>query len=315
MRQKLYLRMNNYEMTRNYVLGVDIGGSHISLALIDLYSRIIVEDFVFRKRVDPHGSAEEILQIWCTSINECWQKFNLVNTRIGFAMPGPFDYAGGVCLIKGFEKYELLYGINIRAELAQRLNIPGNDIAFRNDAEAFLEGEIFCGAAQGYNHVIGLTLGTGMGSAYSHFGITVDAELSVTRYAGRIIEEFVSTRGLVGFYKEHTGLEIKDAESLSKLCHGDAGAVKSFKDFAVYLSWILNLFIVKENPEIVVVGGNISNSWNLFMDDVIERLTYSLPKMPKITKTMMGENAALIGAARCFKDVQREFFSGTPSIK
>jgi len=309
------LYMSKNEISKSYILGVDIGGSHITVALIDLSLRTIVGEFVLRRKVDPHASAEMILQKWCDTIRECWQKFNLVNTRVGFAMPGPFDYAGGVCLIKGFEKYELLYGINIRAELAQRLNIPGSDIAFRNDAEAFLEGEIFCGAAQGYNHVIGLTLGTGMGSAYSHFGITADAELSVTRYAGRIIEEFVSTRGLVGFYRGKTGLQIKDAESLAKLCHEDAGAVKSFKDFAIPLSWILNLFIVKEHPEIVVIGGNISNSWNLFMDDVIERLTSSLPEMPKITKTMMGENAALIGAACCFRDAQREFFSGTPSIK
>src|SRR5690348_4786373 len=108
-RQKLDLHMNNYEITRNYVLGVDIGGSHISLALIDLSSRAILEDFVLRKRVDPHGSAEEILETWCSSISECWHKFNLLSTRIGFAMPGPFNYATGVCLIKGFNKYESLF--------------------------------------------------------------------------------------------------------------------------------------------------------------------------------------------------------------
>jgi len=299
--------MNNYEIKRNDVLGVDIGGSHITSALIDLSSRTIVEDFVLRKQVDPHGGAQEILESWCASIRECWQKFNLVNTRIGFAMPGPFDYEGGVCLIKGFDKYESLYGMDIRAELAERLNISGSDLAFRNDAEAFLDGEIFCGAAQGYNHVIGLTLGTGMGSAYSHFGITADAELSVTKFAGKIIEEFVSTRGLVGLYKGHTGRIVEDAMALARLCNEDINAIQSFKDFAVYLAWVLNLFIVKENPEIVVIGGNIANSWDLFMDDVIERLTYSLPHVPKIVKTVIGENAALIGGACCFKDVQRQF--------
>lgn len=304
---KLCLCMSNYELNKNFVLGGDIGGSHITLALIDLSSRTILEDFVLRKRVDPHASAEIILENWCDSIRECWRKFNLVNTRIGFAMPGPFDYEAGVCLIKGFDKYESLYEMNIRSELSERLNIAESEIAFRNDAEAFLEGEIFCGAARGYNHAIGLTIGTGMGSACSHSGITVDAELSVTNYAGEIIEEFVSTRGLIRLYKEHNGLDVKDAMELAKLCSEDTKAVQAFKDFARYLAWLLNLFIVRENPEIVVIGGNIANSWDIFMGDVQERLTYSLSRVPKIVKTVMGENAALIGGACCFKDVQERF--------
>lgn len=304
---KLCLHMSEYKLNKNFVLGVDIGGSHITLALIDLSSRSIVENFVLRKRIDPHAEAELILESWCDLIRECWQKFQLAGTRIGFAMPGPFDYGDGICLIKGFDKYESLYEVNIRSELSRRLNIPGIDIAFRNDAEAFLEGEIYFGAARGYNHVIGLTIGTGMGSAYSHDGVTADAELSVANYAGEIIEEFVSTRGLVRLYQAHTGRIVKDAMELAKLCKEDPYAIQAFKEFAGYLAWLLNQFIIREKPEIVVIGGNIANSWDLFMGEVHEKLILSLPYVPKIVKTVIGENAALIGGVCCFNDVREKF--------
>lgn len=298
--------MKNDRLTNRFVLGIDIGGSHITLGLIDMLSRTLIDDFILRKHIDSHGDSEEILSGWCDAIKEIWKELNVENTPLGFAMPGPFDYAEGICLIKGFDKYDALYGMNIRKELAERLHIAGRDIAFRNDAEAFLEGEIFCGAAQGYNDVIGITLGTGMGSAYSHDGITADAELSVTPYKDEIIEEFVSTRGLIRAYKNLTGIALKDVKSLAALYHTDADAVNTFKNFANDFAWFLELFIQKENPEILVIGGNIANAWDLFMVDVIKKLSSSLPRLPKIVKATIGENAALIGGACCFLNVSKK---------
>jgi len=106
-----------------------------------------------------------------------------------------------------------------------------------------LEGEVFCGAAKGYTNAIGITLGTGLGSAISKDGITVDAELSVLPYKGDKIEESVSTRGLVRTYYELSGEKVENVKAIADRVHTDKRAEHAFKIFSDDLSWFLYEFI------------------------------------------------------------------------
>jgi glucokinase len=288
------------------ILGVDIGGSHITAGLVDMEAKCIVENSISRNRVNCHGTAEEIILSWVNTIQFVSSKTNIPIERIGLAMPGPFDYEAGICLIKGFDKYEALYEMNIRQILAERLDILPENILFRNDAEAFLEGEVFCGAAKGYTDVIGITLGTGLGSAISHDGVTIDAQLSVTEYNGEIFEESVSTRGLIRNYFNLSGNKVADAKAIADVYSTDLNAQKSFDKFSKDLVWFLTKFINAELPDILVIGGNIANSWSLFMPAVITKLENSVTKMPKIAKALLNEDVALIGGACCFKTAKEE---------
>ena len=287
-------------MNKEFVVGVDIGGSHITAGLIDLSNKSYVPNTEIRKRVNSHASAEEIIGIWAETIAEANPKREYC---VGIAMPGPFDYANGISLIKGFNKYEELYELNIRELLAAKLGVKGEMIRFRNDAEAFLEGEVFCGAAKGFTNVIGITLGTGLGSSISKDGVTTDAEMSVTPYKGEIVEESISTRGLVSTYFNLTGKKIDDVKALVDACEIDEYAKQTFKIFIEDLTWFLQQFIQKTNPDILVVGGNIANCWSLFMPQVITNLSGLVQKVPKVEKSIMGESSALIGGACCFKEL------------
>ena len=60
---------------------------------------------------------------------------------MGIAMPGLFDYETGVSYIRYMNKYDALYEVNEEI-LAQKLSLQESDIKMRNDAEAFLIGEI-----------------------------------------------------------------------------------------------------------------------------------------------------------------------------
>lgn len=285
-----------------YVVGVDIGGTHLTAGLIEMNEVKVVRSSVVRNKLNSKGEAEKILAVWISTIKEVIAKSPSVVEQVGFAMPGPFDYENGICLIKGFDKYESLYGMNIRELLAEALLLEPDNIRFRNDAEAFLAGELYGGAAKGYQHAIGITLGTGLGSATSHNAVTVDAELSVTPYAnGKMIEEFVSTRALLKFYQNLTGVELKNAEKLAQLCKTDTYALKAFTLFAEHLAWFLEKFIRAEDPEVVVIGGNISNAWDLFMHQVQEVLQKKLNVMPEIVRAVLAEDAALVGGACCFQ--------------
>ena len=66
-----------------------------------------------------------------------------------------------------------------------------------NDASCFLKGEVFGGAAKGYNHVIGITLGTGLGSATFKNGVVYDGDLYYTPFKESTAEDYLSTRWFI----------------------------------------------------------------------------------------------------------------------
>src|SRR6478672_2569719 len=147
-------------MENPLVLGVDIGGSHITAGLINLGKRKIISTSIKYKEIDPHEKAEVILNAWCQVIEEAYAGWNVREKRIGLALPGPFDYENGICLIKEQNKFQSLYLMNIRDEFVRRLNVKLSNIKFVNDAEAFLRGELFA-HPPGEQSVLGITLGTG----------------------------------------------------------------------------------------------------------------------------------------------------------
>jgi glucokinase len=293
------------EKTINQVLGIDIGGSHITTGIIDLTTRSFMEGSEIRSQVNAQGSAEDILTRWCDTIKKAFHQFPGSFSKIGIAMPGPFDYEEGVCLIKGFNKYESLYGLNVREMLAMKLSIDGRNIRLRNDAEAFLQGEVFCGAAKGYKRAIGITLGTGLGSARSINGHTEDAELSETPFYDGIAEDYISTRWFIKRCRELTGQEVKDVKTIAHMAQGDESARKVFKEFSRNLALFLNDFIKADNPEVVVIGGNISNAYALFGNELKTNLK-DLSDSISIKKAALGELAALIGGACLWEQVKTE---------
>src|ERR1700754_2346206 len=101
-------------MNENIVLGADIGGSHITASLVDIHNRQILSSTVCRQHVNGDGEATQIISEWSEVIKDCFGKNGSHNKKIGIAMPGPVDYEIGTCFIKGQNKYESLYGANLK---------------------------------------------------------------------------------------------------------------------------------------------------------------------------------------------------------
>ncbi|HEY3401761.1 MAG TPA: ROK family protein [Ohtaekwangia sp.] len=286
-------------MTDSIVLGVDIGGSHITAGLVEMETRTILTDSIKRRKVNSADSAENIIATWSGLIKEVTS--SNVNTRIGIAMPGPFDYELGISYIKGLEKYESLYGRNVKSLVAEALGIPANHIRLKNDAGCFLQGEIFAGSARGYKRSIGLTIGTGIGTASAKDNMADDAALWKTPMHGDIAENFLSTRWFVKRYNQLTGKEIRDVKQLCELLETNPSLHTIFNEFAVNLADFLAFFIHQENPEVIVIGGNISNASDLFLPAVqanLAKVSLSIP----IKKSNLGEHAVLLGSAALWNE-------------
>jgi glucokinase len=281
------------------VLGADIGGSHITTALIDLKTSRILPGTLVRKAVNSHGSTAEIIAEWCGALRETIGTRQLPEKRIGIAIPGPFDYEQGICQIQGQDKYEALYGLNVKTLLAQALDTDAEAIRLLNDAGAFLRGEIFAGAARGAGEVIGVTLGTGLGTSRSHQGVAADANLWCLPFRDSIAEDYLSTRWFVQRYGALSGRQVADVKDLAERAGQDAVARAVFAEFGHTLGLFLTEFICLDAPEVVVLGGNIAQAADLFLPLTLQVLA---EQNKKVTLKMaeLGEEAALIGAASCW---------------
>lgn len=279
-------------------IGVDIGGSHITAAYIEPSTQKVIPESLKRERVPARDAAPVIFDAWVQALAPLVEGLPADEVKIGIAMPGPFDYENGIALFRGVKKYDSLYGLDVGHVLSERLNVERKSIIFINDAVAFLRGEIAAGAAAGFNKVIGITLGTGLGSASNCSGTVIDVNRAALPFLEQHAEEYLSTRWFLGRYTELTGLEVKNVEDLIDTAEPTLKN-QIFEEFATNLADFLNDFIADENPEILVIGGNIAQAWNHFMPLVTQKI---MNKHVRISQTVMWEDAALAGAASIWVD-------------
>jgi len=280
------------------VIALDVGGTSIKSALVVPGGHTIGNpSFTL---IDTSSEADLILNTFAQIINTYFDQSStpgLLGVTFGF--PGPFDYAAGTCLIEGVEKYGAIYGINVRAALQARLNLRDLPILFRNDAEAAVVGEARYGAGRHYRRLIGVTLGTGCGSAYLMDGLPVTSWPGVppngwlypVLFRGRRADDIFSSRGLESRLQAAGVTEgsVKDAADAARA--GNVGARKIFEAFGADLGSFLNSHALAFAAEAVLVLGQISGAMDLFGPPM--RQTLSVPALPG----ERGPDAALLGAA------------------
>jgi len=285
---------------KKFVLGVDIGGSHITAQLIDLEKKEAIAESWSRGRLDPNASAEEIINSWAEIIEQSIEKSAIVPEKISIAMPGPMDYKRGICKIKDQEKYLSLYQKNIKELLANRLGYKTSNINFMNDAACFLKGELFTGSISEFDDAIGLTLGTGLGTSHTLNGSAYDSNLWKMPFLKGIAEDYISTRWFVKRFKELSGITIKDVKDLVDNYTENPFFKEVFAEFSYNLAVFIHKFIRKKMPLAAVIGGNIANAEAYFMAETRKHLTTMMGYSFPVRKSQLGEKAAMLGAGASF---------------
>ncbi|GAB3919474.1 ROK family protein [Mucilaginibacter boryungensis] len=289
--------MNTDFSAGNSVLGVYISGYHITTLIVNLQTREVLRPSYQRKPINSRGTATEIIDACSAAIQHALTTNNVQVNRIGIAMPGPFDYEKGISYIHNNKKHEALYGLNIKEMLAAKLNIPTSQIHMLNDAAAFLKGEVFAGAAQGYQNVIGLTLGTGLGTARLINGIAEDASLWDSPFLDSIAEDYLSERWFLKRYYELSGINVVDVKELATF-YNTSNTVKAvFKEFAGNLALFAANFVRAAKPEIIVLSGDIaSKASDCFLPAFKAQLSKLQIEIP-VCVSKLNSEAVLIGVA------------------
>ncbi|MEN8200952.1 MAG: ROK family protein [Bacteroidota bacterium] len=291
-------------MNKGYAIGIDVGGSHITSAVVDLDNNVVLTETMSEKEVDTGAGAGDIIRSWAEAIGESMGRSPSPVKGIGMAMPGPFDYSSGISLIREQPKLRNLYGMNVNEALQTELGttIP---VRFMNDTSSFAIGEAFAGSGKGFRRMVAITLGTGFGSAFLENGIPVVESEDVPElgyvyhlpFKEGIADDYFSTRWFVGRYKELTGIRISGVKEIADLADKDEVVKQIFEEFGNSLGTFLSPWLKKFKAEALVSGGNISRAWHLFggsFDQALKDENVSLVSFVSELK----EDAALLGSAQ-----------------
>ncbi|MDR0692249.1 MAG: ROK family protein [Prevotellaceae bacterium] len=295
--------------SKRILAGIDVGGSHMSFALVDTLGGTVVNEGVRDIKMDAGGSISSLLDAWKSLFDDL---FTFENHRaikgVGVSMPGPFDYCNGIAQISGVQKFDAIFGLNLKQSLLQMLEGRVTDVVFENDATCFALGEYYAGAAKGSKRTLVVTLGTGFGTTFLIDGkaqteageaIPPNGYLYNVPFAASIADDYFSTRWFVSRWKEKTGGKIvSGVQEIAALAgQGDASALSIFEEFAENLSEFIFPWLKKFNPDMWVLGGNIARASSLFIEPLKNKLRKLGHHVPLITSCALWDKAPIIGAA------------------
>jgi glucokinase len=285
------------------VIALDVGGSSVKSAVVNARQRVVGSVQV--DPIDSKASASVILGT-LSSIIDHYLRSSPAIRRIAFAFPGPFDYAAGICLMTGLTKYDSIYGIDVSAALRDLLQRPDLEFRYRNDAEAAILGEALYGAGKPYHRLIGVTLGTGFGSAFvvggrivkEGTGVPPDGWFYPLYLGDQLVDEIFSTRGLLSRLIAQGILANDVADAIREAGEQHPAIAETFSAFGYELGAFLDPFARDFSADAVIVGGGIVEAWHLFAPSLAAALSV------QVKRRALGAQAPLLGAAALFYDTQ-----------
>ncbi|MEY4276211.1 MAG: hypothetical protein RIS26_674 [Actinomycetota bacterium] len=306
-----------------HAIGIDIGGTKIAGALVDENGVIVREARVPTPAHDPDAIADAVVSL----INELGEGVEVA--AAGVAAAGYVDAA----------RANIVYAPNLswrnepfKQKLESRLTIP---VFIDNDANAAGWAEYRFGAGRGYQHMVMLTIGTGVGGAIItdgnllRGGYGVAAELGHIRHIpnGRLcgcgrngcIEQYGSGTALLRAAQELADsdpiagarlAELRDenqgqltgAQVYQAISEGDAGALSILSELGIALGKTIATLAAILDPEIVVIGGGVSAAGELLLGPMREAYLGSLsargfhPELKLVTAEFVND-AGVVGAA------------------
>lgn len=291
-------------------IGIDVGGTKIEGILLN-------EDGVelFRVRVNtPRNDYAATLRVVCQLVEDIEREFGEL-TKVGIGIPGTVSPATG--LIKNANSI-WLNGKPLQQDLNAHL---GRAVRLANDADCFTVSEATDGAGRGAQSVFGGILGTGVGGGLCWQGKPLTGPNAIVGewghnplpwpedderpgpncYCGRngCLETFLSGPGLQREYIRITGQTVSPQEIGARALTGEADAEKCMRLYEDRLARGLATVINLVDPEVIVLGGGVSN---------LKRLYQNVPTMwntwvftdrvdTKLVPAKHGDSSGVRGAA------------------
>lgn len=306
---------------KKYCFGVDVGGTTVKLGLFDAEG-IIFDKWEIPTRTEDQGS--QILPDIARALEDKLKEKNIAKEEVagvGIGAPGPIDKDGVV-----YEAVNLGWGVfSIKDTLQELCGLP---VKAGNDANVAALGEMWKGGGQGYQNLVLVTLGTGVGG-----GIIINGEIlnGATGAGGEIghihiqdgekeacgcgnhgcLEQYASATGIVRLAnrrlaatKEDSVLRHKNVSAKSvfdAVKAGDAVAIQIAEEFGEYLGKGLAAVACVVNPEAFVIGGGVSKAGEIlfsYIEKSYKKYVFHGSRDAKFELAELGNDAGICGAAK-----------------
>ena len=282
-------------MATKHLIGIDMGATNLRAGLVADDELLEIETVA----IDQSGGVDPII----AQLIDCIDKIKTHETgSIGIGVPSVVDVEKGI--VYDVVNIPSWKEVHLKEILEDEFNIP---VYINNDANCFAVGEKYFGRARGYNSVVGVTIGSGMGS-----GVVLDGrlysgsncgagEIGMVPYKDSVMEHYTSGQF---FEREHN----TDGTELFKLAQeDDPEALQIYKEFGTHVGVAMKTIMYMFDPEIIVLGGSVSQAYPLFKESMLHEMqNFGYPKsLEKIEiKVSEQKHIAILGAAALILDRQ-----------
>ncbi len=284
-------------MKQHSIVAIDLGGTKINLGL---YRNGVIE----RKLYKPFDARMDVPSS-ILFIKACIDEIKADDTNaVAIGVPSIVDVKQGIVFnavnIKSWRT------VTLKDDLQALIDLP---VYVNNDVNCFVVGEHLLQAPKGVKDMVGLCLGTGLGS-----GIVLQnklyegsngcaGEVGGMKYLESTFDDYCSGK----FFK--TQYQECGAEMAEKARQGDKEAIVAFEHFGKHLAGAISNLLLLIDPQLIVLGGSVSQSFDLFSKALWQELSafaYPVVVDNLVIERSQHQDSALLGAVHLYLESQSE---------
>jgi glucokinase len=280
-------------MKKEKLIGIDLGATNIRGAWVSGKNLSNLQG----NRIRSQGTKEEVTE----DVFQLTDKlFDDEVLAIGIGVPSVVDVKQGII-------YDTQYipswkEVPLKKLMEERYHVP---VFVNNDANCFALGEYYFGKGQGFESMIGTTIGTGLGSGIIinqklYAGANCGAgEFGMAEYRDNVYEYYCSGSFFQNIY------QLNGQEVYQKAGEGDKKSLELYAEMGTHLGNAIKLMMYTYDPELIILGGSVRAAFPYFQETMWERIRTFAFKQPRERlqiKVSELENSGILGAAGLYLD-------------
>ncbi|MEO7802270.1 MAG: ROK family protein [Ginsengibacter sp.] len=272
------------------IIGIDMGGTTIKGAVV---AHNAISGDIFKVAVNSSGTEEDVL----TDLFSLIEKLLKPNiAAIGIGVPGLVDtFSGKVFDVINIPSWK---EVDLKTILEEKYKLP---VSINNDANCFALGEFYFGKGIDINNMIGLTVGTGLGSGIIINGKIYNGsnggagEFGMVQYLDHIYEYYASGQ----FFKNKYG--VNGPIIFEKAKANNTEALSMYNEMGYHLGKAIQMMMYAYDVELIIIGGSVKQAWPYFSQAVWQSLRNGFGFQKSLDKLRIEiselQNSGILGAA------------------
>jgi glucokinase len=309
---------------KKYSIGIDLGGTKILIALVELMSGNVIE--CVKKKTKKDKGPKNITKKMIEGIEELLEKVDIDEIQsIGVGSAGQIDRKNGIIIsAPNLDCYDF----DIKTILSKHFNLP---IFVGNDVEVATLGEQKFGAGKGCNDFVCIFVGTGVGSTIVKNGKIIYGATGTAGEIGHMIVDLNGRQcacgghGCLEAYASRSAIEKRIEGALKKgrksvildyletgksitssmirksIEQEDELVIQCVDEATEYLSGGIASIINFINPELVILGGGLIEAVDYFYKKTIKKAKLKSLPVPaekiRFSKATLGDFSGVVGAS------------------